>query len=136
MKTVRPVPADFTIIIEYPSSGANVVNGRGINVYLAEDDEEKQITTCGALSVHADAAGIAWAEAELWADENDQPIFSGQPYIEGQQIKTKIFNCNVQEIRSARSFTLGYNYAYQYLTGKLPPPRPPLRMRNRKAVAT
>lgn len=134
MRTVRPVPADFTIIIRYPKPGGDVVHGRGITIYRPEGDKETLITTCGALSTHADAHGILWAEAELWADEEGNPIFDGQPVMNNTQIITKIFNCHVKEIRSESSFTAGYRDAYEYITGRTAPPRLPLSRAKAKAL--
>ena len=134
MRTVRPIPADFTIAIRYPTNASKVVHGRGVKVYLCDgDDNRTLITTCGALSVHAEATGIVWAEAELFCTEDGKPIFTGNGVVHGAQLLTKVFSCHVIEIQSETSYTTGFREAYEYTTGK-PTPLTALRMVGRRAV--
>lgn len=106
IRLVPPTKFDLDIIIEWPDWSGAPLSGRSTRVLDAHT--EVLIDGIGAMTLYATPGQIVWAGLEMYADEEGDPIVSGNPVYKNNEIVTAVFAARIFEIRSKRSWRKGF----------------------------
>ena len=93
-------PYRGAIVIEWPPPGPSPYSAMvGFQLCIFDAVSGKQIKTATHIEVHAPADGAVTADLTLLANEDGEPLFEGEPVLDGGEIRTGVFPFVVSEMR-------------------------------------
>lgn len=88
------------IAIEWPAgAGSPYACMIGRLAAVSDAVSGKPILTCSGITVHVGVDELVTADLTLFAGEDGEPLFDGNPYLDGDEIRTAVFPFLVAEMR-------------------------------------